>query len=434
MDPFWREVTTIGAAIFILAIFTLVQAALVSMDTVRLRQLIDGGNRTAMLIERMVAHPEDLLTGLVVAISTLVLLVANLTTRLAASYLATHWTVVVIFSVLLLLLVVGEIIPRTISIHFVEGIALRTARVAYVLNLLLRPVVVVLTWISGGLLRLFIVTRLLPGRVNAVPTAFTPEDIKQLLTIGELGGEVAASEREMISGVIEFAETTAGEIMVPRTELVSLPVETELEEAISVFLDSGHSRIPVYEENADNILGILYIKDMLINLKTARDAGTSLPVIRDLLRPASFVPESKKSDELLREMQRQRVHLAIVVDEYGGTAGLITIEDLLEEIVGDIIDEYDTERQDIVTTPDGAALIFGGTSLDKVHDTLDMPLPETEADTISGLVMESLGHIPQVGDRAVISGVEFIVLEARQNRAELLRATILRDDEHTSPE
>ncbi|HOF89037.1 MAG TPA: hemolysin family protein [Armatimonadota bacterium] len=433
MEPGWQQVVTIGAAILVLAIFTLVQAALVSMDPVRLRQLVDGGNRTAMLIERMVARPEELLTGLVVVISTLVLLVANLATRIAAAALPPPGAIVAVLGVLLLLLIVGEIIPRTISIHFVEGIALRTARVAYVLNFFLRPVVAVLTWISRGLLRLLTAVRLLPGRVYAVPTAFSPEDIKQLLTIGELGGEVAASEREMISGVIEFAETAAGEIMVPRTALVALPVETGLEAAIGVFLESGHSRIPVYEDSADNILGILYIKDLLIHLKTSRDAGAALPVIRELLRPASFVPASKKSDALLREMQRQRVHLAIVVDEYGGTAGLITIEDLLEEIVGDIIDEYDTERQDIVTTPDGAALIFGGTSLDKVHDTLDMPLPATAADTISGLVMESLGHIPQVGDRVVINGVEFVVLEARQHRAELLRATVLRDDEHTPP-
>jgi putative hemolysin len=323
-----------------------------------------------------------------------------------------------------------EIIPKTISVHFVEAIALRTARLAYLINLALRPIVIVLTWISTALLRLLITMRVLPGRVYAVPTAFSPEDIKQLLTIGELGGEVEAGEREMISGVIEFAETAVSEIMVPRTELVALPADAGMEEAIHTFLDSGHSRVPVFEENADNIIGILYIKDLLITLKTVRDAGEPLPAIRDLLRPAYFVPESKKSDELMREMQRKRVHLAIVVDEYGGTAGLITIEDILEEIVGDIIDEYDKERLDIVTQPDGSTIVSGRTSLDHVHETLDMPMPETEAETISGLVTEYLGHIPEVGDQVVINGVAFTVLETKHNRAERLRAVVLPDDAH----
>lgn len=416
--PLWG----IGLAVFGLAMISLIEAALISMDPVRLRQLIDDGNRAAMLIARMVARPEELLAGLVVAINALVLLAANLTTTI---WHGAFWPNLL---VLLILLVIGEIIPKTISVHFVESIALRTARFAWLINLLLRPIIVVLAAISTALLRLLTVTHILPGRVHAVPTAFSHEDIKQLLTIGEIGGEVEASEREMISGVIEFAETSAGEIMVPRTEVVILPDDAILEDALRRFLDSGHSRMPVYRDNADNIIGVLYIKDVLIRLKTARDAGEALPAIADMLRPAYFVPESKKSDELLRELQRKRVHLAIVVDEYGGTAGIITIEDILEEIVGDIIDEYDKDRQDVVCLPDGTAILNGRAGLEQVHETLDMPLPDTKAETISGLVTEILGHIPELGDQVIINGVEFTVQEVKHNRAERLRAVILPDE------
>ena len=230
----------------------------------------------------------------------------------------------------------------------------------------------------------------------------------------------------MIHGVIEFSETAAHEIMVPRTDLVALPADATIEAAIDTFIASGHSRIPVYEENADNILGLLYIKDLLIRLNAPRDPAERAINLLPLLRPAYFVPETKKSDELLREMQRRRVHMAIVVDEYGGTAGIITIEDLLEEIVGDIVDEYDKERQDVTLLPDGTALIAGRASLDTVYDTFNLEVPEeTEAETISGLVTEHLGHIPVVGDQVVIQGVLFTVREVAHNRAERLHAVAL---------
>jgi CBS domain containing-hemolysin-like protein len=211
--------------------------------------------------------------------------------------------------------------------------------------------------------------------------------------------------------------------MVPRTDLVALSVDDSLEEAVDTFTQTGHSRIPVYEETIDDILGILFIKDILFRLRTE----STPPSIRELLRPAYFVPESKKSDELLRELQRKRVHMAVVVDEYGGTAGIVTIEDLLEEIVGDIIDEYDKERLDVVEMPDGTVLVDGRASLDKIQETFDIEIPEetTEAETISGLVTEHLGRIPEVGDRVVVEGIAFTVIEIYHNRAERLRAVAL---------
>ncbi len=426
-SPLFINGEILGVVLAAVGLFlvSLTETALVSLTPTRLRQLLNQGHPAAAVVARLTAHPQELLSGLVVLNNICVILAANLTTALAYARWgapAVLWTNLVM---LVALLVFGEIIPKTLSVHFAEGIALRTARLTEILNQLLMPLIVVLRVISTGVLQVLLTLRVLRGRLHPVPIAFSEEDIKQIISAGEQSGEVEATEREMIHGVIEFAETGAYQIMVPRTDLVALPDDAAMAEVIHTFVTSGHSRIPVFHENADNILGVLYIKDLLTSLKSAADAGYCPLDIVQLARPAYFVPESKKSDELLREMQRRRVHLAVVVDEYGGTAGIITIEDLLEEIVGDIIDEYDQEEQEVIRTPDGGALVSGQASLDKVAETFDIPVPEdTEAETISGLLTERLGRIPEVGDRLELSGVTFTVLEVAHNRAERLRAEV----------
>ena len=424
------EIVGVILAVIGLAVVSLMEVSLVSVNHIRIRQLADEGHPTAPLVERMASERQDLLTTFIILINAFVLLAANLTTAAARELwneAAVVWANLVVLTVLL---VFGEITPKSISIYFAESIALRSARFIYVINLIMLPLAILFNAIGKGLLYVLVGLRILPGRVHAVPTAFSEEDIKDLITAGEQSGEVETTEREMIHGVIEFSDTTAREIMVPRTDLVALPVGATLEEAVAEFMESGHSRIPVYGESVDDILGLLYVKDILVRLK-AETAGAPPPAIRGMLREPFFVPESKKSDELLRELQRRRVHMAVVVDEYGGTAGVVTIEDLLEEIVGDIIDEYDTERLEVVTMPDGTALVDGRASLDKIQETFDIEIEEetTEAETISGLVTDILGRIPEVNDQVIIEGIRFTVLEVSHNRAERLRAVALPPEE-----
>ncbi len=430
----WRILILILSAVG-LAFVSLIEAALVSIDHVRLRQSIQQGHRTAPLVEHLLERPEDLLGTLIILINLFVLLIANQTTieanrRWGAS--AVPWANL---AMLVSLLIFAEITPKTISVHYADRVALRTARITYVITRVLAPLVVLLNAISFGVMRVLLYLRILPGRIHATPTAFSEDDIKELLAAGEQSGEVEAVEREMIHGVIEFSEITARELMVPRTDLIALPSDASIEEAVQTFLDSGHSRIPVYEENADNMLGILYIKDVLIRLQEVTEQEGPYPALLDITRPVYFVPESKKSDELLREMQRKQIHLAVVVDEYGGTAGIITIEDLLEEIVGDIIDEYDRETEDIVTLPDGVTLVSGQTGLETIHDYFDIPLPEeTEAETIGGYLTEQLGRIPVVDDAITLHGVQFTVMAVAHNRVERLRAIVIhpRSDQNHS--
>lgn len=418
----WRAMMGLAVAVCVLAFISLVETALVSVSHARVRQLVDSGHPTAPLLDALIARPRELLGAVVVVVTGCVLLAATLTTTLAVRLWGDGMMTWATLLLLLVVLIAARVVPKTVGVAFAEPIALHTARLADLLVRILTPFVTLVRAISTGVLQLLIAVRVLAGHVRAVPTALRDDGIKQLISAGELSGEVAAAEREMIHGVIEFSETTAGEIMVPRTDLIALPIDVSLAQAIDVFTASGHSRIPVYQDDVDHIVGLLYIKDILIRLKAAEHTDAT-PAVPDLLRPAYFVPETKKSDELLREMQRRQLHFAIVVDEYGGTAGLVTIEDLLEEIVGEIIDEYDQERFDIITQPDGSLRISGRASLEMLQDALNISLPEeTDAETISGLITEIIGRIPLPGDRLTISGVEFTVQEVAHHRIESLTA------------
>ena len=237
---------------------------------------------------------------------------------------------------------------------------------------------------------------------------FMSEDgLRLLMQVNEEESEIQESEKQMIASILEMDETVAREVMVPRIDMVTLDVNTSLRDALDTIIEYGHSRIPVYEGNVDVIIGLLYAKDLL---KCFRENRMDAP-IRELLRAPYFIPASKKVTALFREMQQQRVHLAIIVDEYGGVAGLVTIEDILEEIVGDIQDEYDI-REEAYYQPSGdhAYIVNSRLDLDSLSDLLDIDIEEEEADTVGGLIYSRLGHVPEQGEMLEIEGWRFTVL------------------------
>ncbi|GIK74031.1 MAG: hypothetical protein BroJett021_30190 [Chloroflexota bacterium] len=237
---------------------------------------------------------------------------------------------------------------------------------------------------------------------------FMSEDgLRLLMQVNEEESEIQESEKQMIASILEMDETVAREVMVPRIDMVTLDVNTNLRDALDTIIEYGHSRIPVYEGNVDVIIGLLYAKDLL---KCFRENRMDAP-IRELLRAPYFIPASKKVTALFREMQQQRIHLAIIVDEYGGVAGLVTIEDILEEIVGDIQDEYDV-REEAYYQPSGdhAYIVNSRLDLDSLSELLDIDIEEEEADTVGGLIYSRLGHVPEQGEMLEIEGWRFTVL------------------------
>ncbi len=263
------------------------------------------------------------------------------------------------------------------------------------------------------------------GESDEVAVSVTEDDLKTLVDASEEEGGIEHDERRMIFSIFQFGDTLTREIMVPRIDVLTIDVHTSLPDAIDAFLQSGHSRLPVHEGAIDNILGLLYAKDLL---RVWRE-GNHLDSLRDLLRQAYFVPEAKKIDELLTEMQSQRVHMAVVVDEYGGMAGLVTLEDIIEEIFGEIQDEYDQgEQSPYQVTKDGDYLFLGRVDLDDFNDVMGCRLPTDEADTLGGYIYSQLGHIPNTGESVQKDNLLLTVEDVSAQRIQTVRAQWLSPD------
>ncbi|MGC8874214.1 MAG: hemolysin family protein [Chloroflexia bacterium] len=303
------------------------------------------------------------------------------------------WGLLLVLSLLgLAFVLLGQMIPRTLAERFPWSIARTAVWPLQGAAWLLYPFVRSFAWVHDAL-----ASRGRGGRSCTLPDV-TEEEIRTLVDAGEQGGAIEAEERQMIDSILELDKTLVREVMVPRTDITALEVNTPLPQALEIILRSGHSRVPVYEGTMDHIVGLLYAKDLLRPLQQGR---VDLP-LRELLRPAYFVPETKYVDDLLNELRQQRTHMAIVVDEYGGTAGLVTIEDLLEEIVGEIQDEYDAEEPLVQDLGNGEFLCDARLSADDAAEAMGLELPEGDFDTLGGFVYAQLGSIPRVGDKVVV--------------------------------
>ena len=330
-------------------------------------------------------------------------------------------TVVSVAAVALAHATLGQQVPKLIAVHRAEWI---TAHLSLPFLELLAAVLSPLTRPLSVLVRGFV--RLFGVRSHGFhPLMQTPEELRMLVTHGTDPGEIEADEREMIRGVFEFAETLAREVMTPRTAMVALPVTAGFDELVRVAIEEGHSRYPVYEGTVDSIVGVLLTKDLLPLLANREEIEQTGFDIRTVLRPAYFVPGTKLVSELLQELRSQKVHLAVVLDEYGGTHGLVTMEDLLEEIVGEIADEYDEAEPEFEPTPEGDVLIDGGVSVSEVNERFGLRLPEEEFDTVGGYVFGTLGRIPAVGDVVTAPGIEGEA-ELRVEETEERRVSVVR--------
>ena len=252
-----------------------------------------------------------------------------------------------------------------------------------------------------------------------VTTMVTEDDLKTLVDVGQQDGVLEQEESKMIQAIFRLGDTLTREIMVPRIDVQALEIGTSLSDAVDTLLKTGFSRLPVYEETIDNILGLLYAKDLL---QIWRDGNEYAEIRQELLRKAYFVPEAKKVDELLGEMQGRHVHMAIVVDEYGGVAGLVTLEDIIEEIFGEIQDEYDEEEQPYIQVDDGEYIFRGRIDLDDFNEIMDCDLPSNDADTLSGFIYTRLGHVPEVGERVAQGDLLLTVEQVTNHRIRKVRA------------
>lgn len=374
-------------------------------------------------MEHLLHDPNDFITALVLCNNLVNVAASALATLLFLRVLPAHTpsylTGLVTTAVMtVLLLVIGEVTPKNLAKNRPEALGLRVVVPAWYLTRALHPLVRALRATSSGLVRPFGVDLL----VREGPP-ITRDQFLSLIEVAEERGAITTQFADMMRRILALDQTTADEVMVPRTDIRAIEVNTSIQEAIDFVVRDGHSRYPVYRERLDQVIGILHAKDLLVHAR----AGSAQTSLASLLRPVIFVPTTKPVSALLREFQQERAHMAVVVDEYGGVAGLVTLEDVLEEIVGEIEDEYDRRRQRtlIRRLSPGEALVDGGAEIKRVNRTLGLSLPEEEAVTIAGLVLKTLGDIPDPGTKLRFGTVELTVEEATEREIQTVRVTIL---------
>jgi CBS domain containing-hemolysin-like protein len=389
-------------------LFSGAETSLSSINLIRIKQLKKKGIKEAEILERLLNKSSRILATI---------LIGNNIVNIAATAIATELTLnifegkqatfLVTLIMTVLILVFGEITPKTYSSYNAEKVAMKLGRPLEILSVIFSPLLLVLNKVTR------IIIRSVGGNINNNRTTVSEEEIKTLVDVGEEAGIIEKQERDMIESIFEIGDIKVTEVMVPRIDIVYLEENVSLEKAIKKVIKYGYSRIPVIGESVDNIIGIIYAKDLLSCYLMNREEEVN---IKSMIRPAYYVPQSKKAIDLLTEMQLEKVHISIVLDEYGGTLGLVTIEDILEEIVGDILDEYDDENNLIDHIDNNILIVNSKISIEETSNLLDVELPMDEFESLGGFVFNLLGRIPRVGDIIEYNDTVFKVLEVHNRR------------------
>lgn len=405
----WLQIIVMLVAFILCALASAAETAFTSVNRIKLKNLAEEGDKQVVKIESLLAKPNVFLSTILIVNRVAVVVASSMATVLALRFLSTSFGDLLSCVVIsLVVLIFCEIAPKTAAVQN----PLRWSRIfvnpVRAAAWVLRPVVAILSAVTAG------IVRLLGGRMRHRGPFITEDELRLLVTVSEEEGVLEEEETEMIRSIFEFADTTVREVMVPRIDMVTLPSTMTVNEAVDLAMQGGFSRIPVYEASTgfDDIVGILYTKDMIRQL---RENHGSLP-IKGLVREAYCVPETKKLDDLLRELRQSRTHMAMVIDEYGSVAGLVTIEDLMEEIVGDIQDEYDHEEILYEKINENEYIIDAKMSIYDFNDLMDTHMVDTEYETLGGFVYAQLDKIPGVGDTISFEDLTFVVLATRGRR------------------
>ncbi len=365
------------------------ETAITSVNKLRIKQMAMEKDDRAILLEKILEDPSRFLATTLFMNNMVNIGAASLATVAIAEYVPYYTAAVSTGLVTFFVLVYGEITPKTYAAQNADRLALRLIKPVLFLSALLYPIARLLIAIANLFIRLFGGSPLDKGPF------VTEEDLKTLVLVGEEAGVIEEEEKEMIHSIFEFGDTMVKEVMVPRIDMVTVSDTASIKDLLEVIVNKGHSRIPAYQETVDNVVGIVYAKDLLAK---PRENRLSTPV-KDLIHPAYYVLETMKLDDLLREFRKRKTHMAIVVDEYGGTAGLVTIEDVLEEIVGEIFDEYDLEMVMLEKLDDDKIRVDARLSIDEVNEEIGIDLSDVDYETIGGFVYNLIGKIPATGEK-----------------------------------
>ena len=433
------KIVTLFALIFVNAFFSMSEMAIVTLNDNKIDKMAEQGNKKAKQIKKLTENTSSFLSTIQIGVT----LAGFLTSATAAQSFAEMLTnaiaktpvvnvipvgiisgfstVVITLIMSYFSLVLGELVPKKIAMSKPEKMAFMAAPILVFVAKITKPIVKFLALSTNGVLRLMGIDP------HADEEVVTEEEIRMMVDVGGEKGVIEDTQIEMINNIFEFDDIDVADIMTHRTDMVCIDVEESLNEAVKLSIENGFSRIPVYEEDPDDIIGVLYIKDFL------KYVGTNLPktkAIKDMMRPAYYVPETKRCGELFTEMTEKRVQMAVVVDEYGGTAGIVTLEDLLESIVGNIQDEYDQEDEEISIINDTTFEVDGITDIEEVEEHTGKKFPEGDYDTIGGYIISVLGFLPEDGqmNEVQFENVKFTVLNVEERRIGKVKVEILPEE------
>ena len=404
------QIVSLIVLLFLSAFFSSAETALLSISQVRIRTLIEEGNKRAATLDRVISNKGKMLSAILIGNNVVNLSASSLITTLAIKKFGNAYVGFATGVITLLILIFGEISPKTMATLKAESMALRMAGVISLLMKLLTPVIFIVNQLARGFLRLM---RVDP---DAKPDAITEKELRTIVDVSHEEGVIESEERKMINNVVDFGDAQAKDIMVPRIDMVFAPEDISYDELLEIYRESMFTRIPVYRDTTDNVIGIINMKDLLFYKK---DAPFQL---RDYLREAYFTYEFKKTSELFMDMRQNSMSLAIVLDEYGATAGLVTLEDLLEEIVGEIRDEYDAdELKSLQKIGEREYRVEGSLKLDDINDALELSLSSEDYDSVGGLIIGELDHVPVAKESVTCQDIRFVVETMNKNRIEWVK-------------
>ncbi|WP_432822424.1 HlyC/CorC family transporter [Trichloromonas sp.] len=396
----------LGVLFLLSAFFSGSETALMAIDRLRVKYLVQKKRRGALLLEALLEHPDRLLGAILIGNNLVNIAISVLATGLFVHRYGERGELVTILVLTPFLLLFSEISPKSYAAKYPEKMSFMVLRPILAVVWLLSPVI----WVVTGFSRL--ITRLLPGESGVRPI-ISEDEIRTMISVGEQTGVVAKNQRRMLHGVFELSQTRARDVMIPRTEVVGIDVGSSFADVLPLVQQSRHSRFPVYQGSLDNIIGIIHSKDILASIDQPEAFS-----LEQAVRPPYFVPESKRIETLLQSFRKRRIHLAVVVDEYGGVEGIVTLEDIVEEIVGEIQDEYDDDDVLLRELEPGRYLVDGSTSLRAINRRFGLNLSEEHVNTLAGFMLRLLGAIPQEGDRCQSNGAIFTALKVVDRRVE----------------
>ena len=413
--PSILDILLIIFSIGALAALSSIEASFISANRYKIRSLVERNDSRAIILKKILDHPDKLFSAVIVSANMLTIFAAALGTLLAVKLLGGKGVIISTVVMTFLTVIFGELTPKTMALAHADDFALALAKPVQIYMKIIHPLV----WFFSHFLRIIGIKQ------EPLPSYLTVDEIKAMITVGEEAGTLEEEEKELLHRVFEFGDMMVSEVMVPRTEIVSIPSTASIQEAMALVKEEGYSRYPVIGESIDDISGILYIKDILI--KMAEGKVKEDTAVTEIMREPYFVPENKMLSELLDEMQKRKFQIAIVIDEYGGTDGLITFEDRMEKIVGGLQDEFEEieAEREVEIIDERTFIVSGQTGMDEVNELVGSEMKSSEFHTIGGFVFGLFGRLPKVGEQIRYQSLRFLILEMEERKVSRLKITKL---------